>query len=57
LKFGLQNRKREDSHKGAKGAKFGEIEKYFPLRSWCPFGEAQDRLGAIYFVEVILFKI
>ncbi len=39
-----------DSRKGAKGAKFGEVGKYFSLR---PFGgvypdkgRAQDRLGA-----------
>jgi hypothetical protein len=32
---------KDDSRKDAKGAKFGEIESYFSLRSW--------RLGAINF--------
>ncbi len=36
---------------GAKDAKFGEIGKYFSLRSWRPFGFAQDRLGEKIFVE------
>ncbi len=48
---------KDDSRKGAKGAKFGEIGKFFSLRSWRPFGFAQDRLGAINFVEVILSNI
>jgi len=42
---------------GAKDAKFGEIGKYFSLRSWRPFGFAQDRLGAKNFVEVVLLNI
>jgi hypothetical protein len=37
------------SRKGAKDAKFGEIGKYFSLRSW--------RLGAKNFVEVVLLNI
>ncbi len=40
-----------------KGAKFGEIGNYFSLRSWRPFGFAQDRLGAKNFVEVVLLNI
>ncbi len=39
---------------GTKGAKFGEIEKYFSLpslRSWRSFGFAQDRLGEKIFIE------
>jgi len=40
-----------------KDGKFGEIEKYFSLRSWRPFGFAQDRLGAKNFVEVVLLNI
>jgi len=50
--------------RGAKDAKFGEIGKDFSLRSWRPFGgvypdkgRAQDRLGAINFVEVVLSNI
>ncbi len=41
-----KDRIEDDSRKGAKGAKFGEIEKYFSLpslRSW--------RLGEKIFVE------
>jgi enoyl-CoA hydratase/carnithine racemase len=37
LNIGLQNRKRDDSRKDAKRAKFGETGKYFffaPLASW-----------------------
>jgi hypothetical protein len=45
------------SRKGAKDAKFGEIVKYFSLRSWRPFGFALDRLGAKNFVEVVLLNI
>jgi hypothetical protein len=45
------------SRKGAKDAKFGEIGKYFSLRSWRPFGFAQDRLGAKNLVEVVLLNI
>jgi hypothetical protein len=55
--LGLGNRINDDSRKGAKGAKFGEIGKYFSLRSWRPFGFAQDRLGAKNFVEVVLLNI
>ena len=44
------NRIKDDSRKGAKGAKFGEVGKYFSLRSLRPFGFAQDRLGAKNFV-------
>jgi len=39
----------DDSRKGAKDAKFGELGKYFSLRSW--------RLGAKNFVEVVLLNI
>jgi hypothetical protein len=49
LNFGLENRKEDDSRKDAKNAKFGEIEKYFSLRSW--------RLGAVNFIEVVLVNI
>ena len=45
------------SCKDAKYAKFGEIGKYFSLRSWRPFGFAQDRLGVKNFVEVVLLNI
>jgi len=45
------------SREDAKHAKFGEIGKYFSLRSWRPFGFAQDRLGAKNFVEVLLLNI
>ena len=34
MNLGLGNRINDDSRKGAKGAKFGEIGKYFSLRSW-----------------------
>jgi carbon-monoxide dehydrogenase medium subunit len=37
----------DSSRKGAKYAKFGEIRKLFPLRSW--------RLGAINFIEMVKF--
>jgi len=37
------------SRKGAKHTKFGEIGKYFSLRSW--------RLGAKNFLEVVLLNI
>jgi len=75
--MGLGNRINDDSLKGAlrwtqggehsrttKDAKFGEIGKYFSLRSWCPFGgdypdkgSAQGRLGAKNFVDVVLLNI
>jgi hypothetical protein len=44
----LGNRINDDSRKGAKDAKFGEIGKFFffSLRSW--------RLGVKIFVEVVL---
>jgi hypothetical protein len=47
LEIGLRNRKKDTSRKDAKHAKFGEI--FFSLRSW--------RLGAINFLEVVLFNI
>jgi len=43
------------SRKGAKRAKFREI--FLPLRPWRPFDFAQDMLGAINFLEVVLFNI
>jgi len=57
MNLGLGNRISDDSRKGAKDAKFGEIGKYLSLRSWRPFGFAQDRLGAKNFVEVVLLNI
>ncbi len=47
--LGLGDRINDDSRKGAKDAKFGEIGKYFSLRSW--------RLGEKIFVEVVLLNI
>ena len=47
--FGLRNREKDASRKGAKDAKFGEIGKYCSLRAW--------RLGAKSFVEVVLLNI
>jgi len=41
--------KKDDSRKGAKGAKFGEIGKYFSLRAW--------RLGAKNFIEFVPLNI
>ncbi len=38
----------DPSSGGAKDAKFGEIGKYFSLRSW--------RLGAIHIVKVVLLR-
>jgi hypothetical protein len=35
------------SRKGAKAAKFGQVRRYFSLRSWRPFDCTQDMLGAI----------
>jgi len=52
-----EDRIKDDSRKDAKGAKFGEIGKEFSLRSWRPFGFAQDRLGAKIFLEVVLLNI
>jgi hypothetical protein len=46
---------KDASRKGAKRAKFGEI--FLPLRSWRPFDFAQDMLGAINLLEVVLFNI
>jgi hypothetical protein len=49
VKKGLNTiRKRDESRKGAKGAKFGKQEN-FPSRSW--------RLGARKFIEVVLSNI
>jgi len=45
----LGDRIKDDSRKGAKDAKFGEIEKYFSLRAW--------RLGAKNLMEVVLLNI
>lgn len=42
----VRNKKKDDSRKGAKHAKFGKIERMFSLRSW--------RLGVINFLEVVL---
>ena len=47
--MGLRNRVNDDSRRGAKDAKSGEIGKYFSLRSW--------RLGTKNFVEVVLLDI
>jgi hypothetical protein len=47
LEFGSRNQGKDASRKGAKRAKFGEI--FPPLRPW--------RLGAINFLEVVLFNI
>jgi len=47
-------RKRVDSRKDAKRAKFGEKEDSFG--PWRPFDIAQDMLGAINFLEVGLFS-
>jgi hypothetical protein len=57
LNIGLQNRKRDDSRKDAKHAKFGEMENISSLRSWRPFGFAQDMLGARKLLEVVLSNI
>jgi hypothetical protein len=43
----------DDSRKGAKHAKIGEIRSCFSLRSWSSFGLTQDGLGAIKPFNVI----
>jgi hypothetical protein len=45
LKYRIE---KDDSHKGAKHTKFGEIRGFF-FATW--------RFGAINFVELVLFKI
>ena len=50
----VRNEKKDDSRKDAKHAKFGKIEGMFSLRAWGLFDFAQDMLGAIDFLEVVL---
>ena len=57
MNCGLRSRENDGSRKDAKDAKFGEMERYFSLRSWHPFDLAQDMLGAINFVKVVLLNI
>ena len=45
------------SRKGAKGAKVRKISKCPSLRAWRPFGFAQDMLGAINFLKLVLLSI
>jgi hypothetical protein len=47
--IGDYGKEKNDSHKGAKHAKFEEIEGNVSLRSW--------RLGARNFLEVVLLNI
>jgi hypothetical protein len=46
-----------DSRKDAKARRFGEISKCLILRAWRPFDFAQDTLGSINFLKVVLSNI
>jgi hypothetical protein len=53
----LTESEKDASRKDAKAPRFGEISKNISLRAWRPFGFAQDKLGAINFLEFVLFNI
>ena len=42
--------------KAQRAPRFGKITKWLSLRAWRPF-EAQDMLGAINFLKVVLLSI
>jgi hypothetical protein len=48
---------KDPSRKDAKHAKFGEIRRFFFFVLWRPFDFAQDMLGALNHLEVVLKQL